>query len=70
MSVKRIAVVPGDGIGPEVISSALRVLDATGFDSELVEFEIGYNRWQRDGVAISDDDMDELKNAIAYYLEL
>ncbi len=59
--MKRIAVVPGDGIGPEVISSALRVLDATGFDSELVEFEIGYNRWQRDGVAISDDDMDELK---------
>ncbi|ABK14644.1 MAG: isocitrate/isopropylmalate dehydrogenase family protein [Methanothrix sp.] len=60
--MKKIALVPGDGIGPEVISSALRVLNAAGFDGELVEFDIGYGRWRRDGKAITDDDIERMKD--------
>lgn len=60
--MKRVALVPGDGIGPEVISSAVRVLNEAGFDGELVEFDIGYGRWKRDGKAITDDDIEGMKD--------
>lgn len=33
MTAKRIAVIPGDGIGREVVPACLRVLDAVGVDS-------------------------------------
>ncbi|MDQ1282786.1 MAG: methanogen homoisocitrate dehydrogenase [Euryarchaeota archaeon] len=42
---KKIAVIAGDGIGPEVVQSALAVLDAAGVDLEIVPVEIGLGRW-------------------------
>nr|WP_244303336.1 isocitrate/isopropylmalate family dehydrogenase [Leucobacter coleopterorum] len=48
-----IAVLPGDGIGPEVISSALEVLDAAeqrfGFRTDRSEFEAGAQHYLRTG---------------------
>ncbi len=41
----KIAVVPGDGIGREVVPAALAVLDAFGLDVEKIPREIGYGRW-------------------------
>lgn len=38
----KLAVVPGDGIGKEVIPAALAVLDSFGLDIEKVPLEIGY----------------------------
>ncbi|HOV52109.1 MAG TPA: isocitrate/isopropylmalate family dehydrogenase, partial [Methanothrix sp.] len=38
----KVAVVPGDGIGPEVVRSALAVLDAAGAKFEQVVVEIGF----------------------------
>jgi len=58
---KKVAVVPGDGIGPEVIESALSVLDAAGAEFEKVLVEVGFGRWKRTGVALSDDDLALMK---------
>ena len=53
----KIAVVPGDGIGKEVMPAALSVLDAFGLGIEKVPLEIGYGKWERTGNAITDDDI-------------
>jgi len=45
----KIAVVPGDGIGKEVVPAALLVLDAFGLDIEKVPLEIGYGKWKQTG---------------------
>jgi len=56
--VKRIAVIPGDGIGPEVIAQAVEVLhrveQAHGVRLELVHFDWGADRFLREGVALPD----------------
>src|SRR3989441_3748351 len=53
---KRIAVVPGDGIGPEVIAQALRVLERVsethGVTLELVHFDWGADKFLREGVSL------------------
>jgi methanogen homoisocitrate dehydrogenase len=56
-----VAVIPGDGIGPEVVESALAVLDAAGAEFERVFFEVGFNRWKRTGQALGEDDLNRIK---------
>ena len=58
---KKIAVIPGDGIGPEVVESALQVLQAAGARFEPVHLEIGLGRWKKTGQAMSDADMDTIR---------
>jgi len=58
---KRVALVKGDGIGPEVIESTLQVLEAVGAELELVPIELGYGRWKRTGHAMTSQDVDEAK---------
>lgn len=57
-SKKRIAVIPGDGIGPEVISEAVRVLEALrmshGIDFDLTHFDWGADKFLREGVTLPD----------------
>ena len=54
--MKRIAVIPGDGIGPEVVREAVRVLkhfqDAKAIEFELVDFDWGADKFLRDGVTL------------------
>lgn len=57
----KIAIVPGDGIGREVIPAALSVLDAFSLDIEKIPLEIGYGKWERTGSAITDEDMETIK---------
>jgi 3-isopropylmalate dehydrogenase len=52
---KRIAVIPGDGIGPEVISQAVNVVHASGADVELTPFDWSANRYLADGVTVPPD---------------
>jgi 3-isopropylmalate dehydrogenase len=52
---KRIAVIPGDGIGQEVIPQALKVIRAAGADVEFAEFDWGADRYLRDGVTVPPD---------------
>lgn len=54
--MKRIAVIPGDGIGPEVVREAVRVLrhlqDAGRLELELVDFDWGAEKFLKDGVTL------------------
>jgi 3-isopropylmalate dehydrogenase len=49
---KRIAVIPGDGIGKEVIPQAVRVIQATGAPVEMTEFDWGADRYLRDQTTV------------------
>jgi 3-isopropylmalate dehydrogenase len=52
---KRIAVLPGDGIGREVIPQAVKVLSASGAAVETTEFDWGAARYLADGVTVPAD---------------
>ncbi len=49
---KRIAIVPGDGIGKEVIAEAARVIEASGAPVELTRFDWSADRYLADGTTI------------------
>jgi 3-isopropylmalate dehydrogenase len=52
---KRIAVIPGDGIGKEVIPQAVSVIQATGAPVEFAHFDWGADRYLRDGTTVPAD---------------
>jgi len=52
---KRIAIIPGDGIGQEVIPQAMKVLAATGIDLETTQFDWSADRYLADGVTVPPD---------------
>ena len=47
-----ILVLPGDGIGNQVLPEALRILKAVGFDAEYIHADIGWECWCREGNAL------------------
>ncbi len=55
----KIAVIPGDGVGPEVIGEALRVLEVVnrkrGLDLVFETFDYGADRYLRDGVTLPEE---------------
>jgi 3-isopropylmalate dehydrogenase len=57
----RVAVVGGDGIGPEVIAEALKVLDAAGVTLDTQTFDLGGHRYLRDGEVLSDETLKALR---------
>lgn len=57
----RIAVIGGDGIGPEVTAEALQVVRAAGVEVATEEFDLGGARYLRDGEILSDDTLNELR---------
>ena len=64
----RIAVIGGDGIGPEVTAEALKVAAASGVDLRTTEFDLGGARYLRDGTILPDDVLDELRSFDAILL--
>ena len=64
----RIAVIGGDGIGPEVTAEALGVVRAAGVEVETREFDLGGARYLRDGEILSDGVLDELRSFDAILL--
>ena len=57
----KIAVIGGDGIGPEVISVALDVMRAAGVVLDTTEFRLGGFRYLEDGVVLPDETLAELR---------
>jgi 3-isopropylmalate dehydrogenase len=59
----RIGVIRGDGTGPEVVGEALKVLEAVldGFEVELVEFDLGAERFLRTGDVLPEEELDGLR---------
>lgn len=64
--MKRIAIIPGDGIGPEVTREAVRVIrhlqQTRGLELELVDFDWGADKFLRDGVTLPDGALEMLSN--------
>ena len=67
-----IAVIPGDGTGPEVVSEGLKVLKAVaayaGFDYGLTSYDFGGERYLRTGETLSDSAIEELRSHSAIFL--
>ena len=70
MTTQTIAVIGGDGIGPEVVAEGLKVLRAVaGPDAfEFEMYDLGAERWQRTGEVLTDDDLARLATADAILL--
>jgi isocitrate/isopropylmalate dehydrogenase len=62
---RRIAWLPGDGIGVEVLEAARIVLDRLAFDAEYVPGDIGWELWCREGDAFPARTIELLKNVDA-----
>src|SRR5690242_11736852 len=58
---QRIAVIPGDGIGPEVARIGVRVLESLGLPLQFDWFDFGADRYLREGVALPVGFMDTLR---------
>jgi len=57
----RIAVLPGDGVGKDVMEAAMIVLEKTGLDAQYVEGDIGWEFWCREGNPLPDRTIAMLK---------
>jgi isocitrate/isopropylmalate dehydrogenase len=65
MSKVRIAWMPGDGVGVEVMDAARKVLDAVGFQAEYVHADIGWELWRSEGNPLPDRTLATLKSTDA-----
>jgi 3-isopropylmalate dehydrogenase len=65
MSSYKLAVIGGDGIGPEVVAEGLKVLDAISQKYKLnfskKEFELGARLWHKTGETLPESILNELK---------
>lgn len=72
MKSYKIAVIPGDGTGPEVIKEGIKVLEAVsekaGFKVEKIFYDFGGERYLRTGETLPDKALEELKSYDAIYL--
>ncbi|KUJ64592.1 3-isopropylmalate dehydrogenase [Streptomyces albus subsp. albus] len=67
----RLAVIPGDGIGPEVVAEGLKVLTAVlpqDVKLETREFDLGAKRWHATGETLPDAELESLKGHDAILL--
>src|SRR4030043_523543 len=68
----RIAVIPGDGTGPEVTAEAVKVLKTAakkfGFKTDLTEFDFGGERYKRTGETLPDSAVEEFRKFDAILL--
>ncbi|KJJ84707.1 3-isopropylmalate dehydrogenase [Candidatus Omnitrophus magneticus] len=67
----KIAVIPGDGTGPEVIREGCKVLSAVsnkmGFKLEFTKFDLSGERYLKTGALLLDEELEELKKYDAIY---
>ncbi len=64
----RVAVIGGDGIGPEVLAEALKVVAAAGVSLAQEPFDLGASRYLRTGEVLPDSVLDELRGLDAVLL--
>ncbi|MET9069665.1 3-isopropylmalate dehydrogenase [Streptosporangium sandarakinum] len=64
----RLAVIPGDGIGVEVVAEGLKVLQAVGAKAETTTYDLGAKRYHATGEVLTDEVLDELRGYDAILL--
>jgi len=67
-STHRVGVIGGDGIGPEVVAQGLKVISAAGVDLDITHYDLGGDRYLRDGMILDDQTVDEWRGLDALYL--
>ncbi|MBP1767306.1 MAG: 3-isopropylmalate dehydrogenase, partial [Candidatus Aminicenantes bacterium] len=61
MAKHKIAVLPGDGVGRDVVEAAMMVLNKLAVDAEYIYGEIGWEFWRKEGNALPDRTIKMLK---------
>ena len=61
MSFRRIAYIPGDGIGPEIMDATRRILNAVGFEADWIPLEAGQPALDRGLPAMPDETLDAIR---------
>jgi 3-isopropylmalate dehydrogenase len=64
----RVGIIGGDGIGPEVVAEALKVVYAAGVELDAVEYDLGARRYLATGEVLPDGLLDELRRVDAILL--
>jgi 3-isopropylmalate dehydrogenase len=64
----RVGVIGGDGIGPEVVAEALKVVRAAAVPIEAIDYDLGGARYLRTGEVLPDAVLDELRGVDAILL--
>ncbi|EID12470.1 3-isopropylmalate dehydrogenase [Mycolicibacterium phlei] len=64
----RLAIIAGDGIGPEVIEQAVKILDAVLPGVDKTEYDLGARRYHATGELLNDDTIEELRGYDAILL--
>jgi len=67
-STYRVAVIGGDGIGPEVVAEALKVVAAAGVELETESFDLGAAHYLRTGEVLADETLARLRGFDAVLL--
>ena len=68
MSSYRVGVIGGDGIGPEVVAEALKVVAAAGVSLDCIHYDLGADRYIRTGEILPDPVLEELRRTDAILL--
>lgn len=63
-----IGIIPGDGIGPEVVAEALKVIDAAGTPIEPHHYDLGGDRYLKTGEVFPDSALEEMRGLDAILL--
>ena len=67
-SAIKLAVIGGDGIGPEVVAEALKVLQAANVSLDPTSYDLGAQRWHRTGETLPDSVLAEIRGQDAILL--
>jgi 3-isopropylmalate dehydrogenase len=67
-SAIKLAVIGGDGIGPEVVAEALKVLAAANISIDATSYDLGAQRWHRTGETLPDSVLAEIREQDAILL--
>jgi 3-isopropylmalate dehydrogenase len=64
----KVGLIGGDGIGPEVVAEAMKVVSAVGVRLDTVAYDLGAARYLRTGEALPDSVLEELRRLDAIFL--
>ena len=68
MTLHKVGLIGGDGIGPEVVAEAMKVVSAVGVRLDTVDYDLGADRYLRTGEALPDSVLSELRRLDAILL--
>ena len=68
MTTHKVGIIGGDGIGPEVVAEALKVIAAAGVSMDTTEYDLGADRYVRTGEILPDPVLAELRQQDAILL--